>query len=186
MPGFLAGLDRRKALKVAGAGLGLMAWVAFFIVPQGKKFLDGRSQTALWKRNLETSQDLLRQIPRLEQEMAALKAASQWPDLSVAPEEPLPALLEMIAQAARTSKVQLLFVKPKEPLANLKPLPAGHFQLALELEAFGGYHEAGSFLDALENSERLLRVRAFKLQNNPKDPWRHQVNFTLETYWWGS
>ncbi len=174
--------EQRKILLGIGAGIGLVAWMAFFFVPQCGKWAAGYSKVTELRRKISETHQGLSQLSGVEQALARLRAQYELPAVTPPPEEQLPELLEMIAQTARSSQVSLLSVKPKENLSQLSAGPTGYLELPIQLEASAGYHQIGKFLDLLEHSESLVRVQKLKIQSNPDDLWKHQATLILQAY----
>ncbi|MBI3615492.1 MAG: type 4a pilus biogenesis protein PilO [Candidatus Omnitrophica bacterium] len=172
----------RRILSTVGAGIGFFIWAGFFFIPQCRVWAAGRSSIISMKQRIGLARQELTQLPGAEEELAKQKAQAEIFSAAHPPEEQLPELLEMIAQAARASQVKLILVKPKENLSQLSPSPTGFLEMPIQVEAVGGYHPIGKFLDALERSESLIRLQELKIQANPKDVWNHQTTLTFQVY----
>lgn len=177
-------LPRQKQILFGLLGvIGLIVWVNFFLIPQRRAWVTGRSRIQALRGEIASVRQKLNQLPVLENELANVAAQYPLPAVAVATEEQLPQLLEKIAQTAHLSQVRLLGVKPKGGLNRPVPDPSGFLVLSVLVEASAGYHELGMFLDALERSEALVRVQEMKIQADPKDRWHHQASFLLQVYY---
>lgn len=183
---------RRLLLKSLRFGLllfvGGVIWVRGFVIPQSRRLAEIRPKIRDLRNEMKEIQSGLRQLPSLEEEFARLSKESIGPAASgaakelVPPEERVPELLDQIAQAAKSSQVRLSQVKPGEELSRLRPGPSGFLELPIRVEATGGYHPLGRFLDLLERSNSLIRVRQLEIKPNPEEIWRHQASLTLQAY----
>ena len=178
----IAKADQKKIAIMVGSVVGFVAWIALFLLPQLNAWSQNRSKTGALKQKLDQTHGALAQLPNIEKELIRLRNQYELPAVTPPPEEQLPELLEMIAQAARTSQVNLLSVKPGGKLNQLSPGPTGYLELPIEVEALAGYHQFGKFLDILENSENLVRVQKLRLQSDPSDLFRHQTTLVMQAY----
>jgi len=164
------------------AGIGLVLWVVFFILPQSRMSAQARLEILAIQQKLAGVREDLKRLPAMKDELTRLTTEGVFSSVSRPPEEQLPELLGSIAQMARTSQVRLLAVKPKMELNALTPGPSGYLEMPLYLEAAAGYHQIGAFLDLLENSQHLVRLDEFNIKSDDTDPWRHRAVFTLRAY----
>ena len=175
--------DQQKRIVIGIGGLvGIILGVTLVLIPQAGLWNERRPKTAALKRQWLQAQQRLGRMPQAERELTDLKAKVELVQLTLSPEEQLPDLLERIAQAARGSQVRLSAVKPKADLASLTPGPSGYLELPVEVTASAGYHSLGAFLDALEQSEMLIRVQGLKIEHGSRDLWNHEATFTLQAY----
>jgi len=160
-----------------------VVWVNFFVIPQRRVLSEVSTQVQALRAQVIEARQGLAQRPALEAEVASLGAEYELPADALPPEEQVPELLKVITEVAKASQVGLLTVKPKVDLGQIAPGPSGYLELPIEIAASGGYHEIGTFLDALERSPSLLlRVQRFQIQANPQDLWHHQALFVLQAY----
>ncbi len=95
------------------------------------------------------------------------------------PETDLSQLLKYLSEQARASNVSLMGVEPKEG----EVVSGGGFrEVLLTLQARGGYHSLGLFLNRLETGERMMAVDHFELSADPQNPREHRMRLELRTY----
>ena len=172
---------KERILLGLGGAVALVLWFQIFHVPQHGIHSQRRAQVLSVRKKLQEARRNIKQLPSLEAELKRLSSGNGMA-FTFSPEEQLPELLEMIAQAARSSQVKLLTVRPQMDLNQLHPGPTGFLELPVRLEATAGYHQIGSFLDALERSERLVRLDSLEIVADPRDIWEHQVHCDLKVY----
>ena len=166
----------------AAAVLLCLVWFSLFVFPQARAFLSGRHKVSGLRQKVQETRQGLDRLREIEQQVTRLRAEYELPSVTPPPEQQLPELLEMIAQAGRTSQVDLISVKPKGNLRELSPGTTGYLELPLQVEAAGGYHRIGKFLDQLENSRSLVRVQQLRIQPDAEDMWRHGATLLLVAY----
>ncbi len=175
--------EQQKQIAVGiGGFIGMILGMTFVVIPQAGLRSERSPRVVALKQQLNQAHERLARTAPLERELEDLKRKVELGPPTLPPEEQLPDLLERIAQAARGSQVRLSAVKPKEDLANLAPGPSGYLELPVEVSASAGYHPLGAFLDALEQSEMLIRVQELEIKDDPRDLWNHQATLVLQAY----
>ncbi len=169
---------------VAGAGIvvGLFVWLQLFIIPQRSSLMDSCSRNKTIVKDMALLKEKIAKFPEMEKQLIQLAGQYDPRMVTTPPEKQLPEILEVIAQAAKASDVRLLGAKPRMEISDLSPGSSGFLELPVQVDASGGYHQLGLFLDSLESSRMLVRVHELKIQTNPEDIWHHQATFVLWTY----
>lgn len=174
---------RQKQILFGVLGLiGLVGWVSFFLLPQQRLMGQERMQLQELQSQVEQTRRGLAQMPVMEEQIRQLTARYQLPAVTKPPEQQLPDLLEMISQTARRAQVRVIAAKPSSDVSKLVPGPSGYLELQILLALSGGYHQTGTFLDTLERSGNLLRVRELALLPNPENLYHHQVVILFQAY----
>ena len=155
---------QRRILAVVLAVVGLFFWLQFLILPQTRSVGRLGSELTALRGKVESMQRDLRQLPEMEKKRAELAARTSAPVVSAPPEEQLPNLLDKIAQFARAARVRVVTLRPKQELAQAQVGPSGTLEIPLELVATAGYHQVGRFLNQLEQSDSLVRLRDLEIQ----------------------
>ena len=173
---------RRILIGIASA-IVVVVWVTVFAVPQQRTLAEVSAQVRALRAQVAEARRGLAQLPAMETEVASLVGTHPLPADAPPPEEQVLELLKAITEAARTSRVNLLTVKPKGDLGQVAPGVTGYVELPIELMASGGYHEIGAFVDAVERLPSfLLRIQRFQIQADPQDMWHHHAALALQAY----
>lgn len=166
---------------VLGA-IGLTVWLSLFLLPQQRAMEQARLQLQELQGQVDQMHQGLAQMPAMEEQIAQLTAQYQLPVFTKPPEQQLPELLEMISQTARRAQVRVVVAKPKADVNKLLPGPSGYLELQMAVGLVGGYHQIGTFLDALERSGSLLRVRELAVIHGSEDLYHHQAAVLFQAY----
>lgn len=162
--------------------IGLYAWIGLFLLPRQRALGQNRAQLQDLQRQVEQTRHGFSQMPAMQEEIRRLTAAYKLPEVTKPPEQQLPELLEEISQVARRSQVRIVASKPNADVNKLLPGSSGYLELQILIAAAGGYHQVGAFLDALEQSDRLLRVRELGVLSNPDSIGRHITIVLFQAY----
>ena len=167
-----------RLLAVVLSAVGLAFWLQFFIIPQtGLAARLGSELTGLRVKVERVRRDVQR-LPELEQKRDHLIAQYSISPVSTPPEEQLPNLLDQIAQFARTTRVHVVTLRVKQDLTQAQVGPSGYLEIPLELAATAGYHQVGRFLDQLEQSDSLVRLRELEIRPS-KEMLQQEVKMML-------
>ena len=178
----LAPEQQKKIFSGLCAVIGVVVWFNFFFAPQWRRWSQGRPEVGRLRQEATRIREGIGQIPVMEAELSSLTEQYKLPAVSQPPEEQLPQLLEEIAKMAHAAQVRVVAVKLKKDLGVLTPGPSGYLELPMQLEVAAGYHQLGAFVDALERSERLVRIQEFGISGDSQDLWRHPAVFILQAY----
>lgn len=162
--------------------VGGVVWLNFFFIPQQRNLSTLSPKLTDLRRKVGQTRQQLGGLPALAAELDRLRRQYQFSGPIPPAEEQLPDLLEKITRAGRSASAQLLVVKSKGDLAQLTPGPSGYLEVPIEVVASAGYHQIGMFLDALERSENLIRIKEFHIEPDPRDIWHHQATFLFQAY----
>lgn len=173
--------QRQLLVGVLGA-LAMVAWWLFVLGPQQREGAERGATRHTLQAQVADLQRQRQDLPAMEAEVARLTTELGLSTLARRPEEQLPDLLQAITQMAQAARVRVLTLKPRADLGALTPGPSGYLELPVAMETVAGYHELGEFLDALEQSSRLVRVGEFQIGPTPEDLWHHQAVIVLQVY----
>ena len=179
---FLQGRDLKPILTGVILVMGILVWSQLYLIPQRSRLMDLRLRNETITKDMALLKQKLVQMPQMEKQLKELTGQYDPRMVTTPPEKQLPEILETIAKAAKTSDVRLIVSKPKMDIEALSPSASGFLELPVQVEASGGYHQIGLFLDALEGSKMLVRIHELKIQASSDDIWHHHATFVLWTY----
>lgn len=162
--------------------IGFFAWLQLFLFPQRAALAQARAQIQELRGQVEQVRAGLAQQPAMEEETRRLQAEYKLPEVTKPPEQQLPELLELISQVARQAGVRVVAAKPKGDVSKLLPGASGYLELPVLVLVSGGYHQIGQFLDALEQSETLLRVRELSVMDDEEKLYEHTGAVLFQAY----
>ena len=158
--------EKKRIALMAGALvlIGFFVWLQMLVLPQTNMVARSGSELTALRGKVERMRRDLSHLPEMERKFAEMSAQYSSPADAAPPEEQLPNLLDKITQFARVARVRVVTLKPKEDLAKVQIGSSGYLEIPLELEATAGYHQVGRFLDQLEQSDSLVRLRELKIE----------------------
>ena len=164
----------------------LTGYMKFFLGPALQK--NGRlgSEIKDLRQRLKSTKASLARLPQMEKEIAQLHQKSETLKVRFPSKAELPELLEHLSGIAESSDVKIVEILP----ASMMPAPSktekvgqgAYEELPIAFTAKSGYHELGSFINRLENSERIFTVKDIEVKADPSDPKRHHVRLVVATF----
>lgn len=162
--------------------VGFGVWNVGFLSPQRRALAKTRPQIQRLHREITDIRKRLDRLPHMEVQVGQWSVSHERSTPALPPEEQVPILLDKIVQAARTAHLHVLTAKPTVDFHEAAPSSSGFLELPVVVQASAGYHEIGSFLDTLEQSENLVRVQGLEIRSDPADLWHHQTTVLLLLY----
>lgn len=175
-------LDDKKTILVI-----LMSSIIFFldfifvIGWQNKRINTIRPQIKQIKADINTINDNFANIEELKKKFAiGKKEIISGGQLSI--------LMEEISNIANKNNALIMRIQPsadqkgKKETKN-KTVLTGKFTPAfIDIELSCGYHNLGSFINALENSVNFMRIQNIKIISNENDYSSHRIALLIKTY----
>lgn len=179
-------LENRKLI-LGGVVVFLAVWVflKYFLGPAVGKARTLGTEASQIRRNLTATRTALGKLPQLEADAVRLRRSAKELAVRFPSESELPELLEHLSRVAEKSEVEIVEISPTRVIQveEKKGTPSALYEeLPIALTARSGYHELGSFINQLENSERIFMVKNIEVKADPSDRKRHHVELVLGTF----
>lgn len=185
-------LDKKKILLIIAASLVVVYLDFAFLVKSQFRSLRGiRSKITKLKKelgNLNKDLDIMRD---LEQKQTDIKQETISKVKQIITEEQLPLLIQDISRIANEHSVKIMQIKPVKDLKApggkasniIKPDIGKLTSILITLDLTCGYHNLGSFINDLDNSEQFIAmIEELKIISDPADYLQQRVNLTLKVY----
>jgi Tfp pilus assembly protein PilO len=177
---------KKEEVKLALMGVGalvlLFIWYDLFFVPTRANLQDVGLRAKTMAQDVKLVKEKMTKLGVMQKQLDEMAAQYDARMITMLPEEQLPELFQVITQAARTSDVRIANIKPKVEVNQLSPSTSGFLEVPIQVDASGAYHNLGKFLDAIESSKALFRVREIKVEANPADIWHHEASVVIWAY----
>jgi len=164
----------------------LMGYMKFFLGPALQKGGRLGSEVKDLKQHLMSTQASLVKLPQMEKEIVRLRQKSEASKVRFPSKTELPELLEHLSEVAESSDVKIVEILPANmipaPMKMEKVVQGAYEELPIAFTAKSGYHELGSFINRLENSERIFTVKDIEIKADPSDPKRHHIRLVVATF----
>ncbi len=129
----------------------------------------------------ETS--LREQYHQMSESVAALRS-------TLPGEEELPAMIEFLSGLANQTSVRIQTIFPQRSLqglgdtakGGLPSSPVVYQEIPIQIDALGGYHQLGAFLNLVEASNKPIQLASLHIVANRRESKRHLIKLVLRSY----
>ncbi|MBU4304657.1 MAG: type 4a pilus biogenesis protein PilO [Candidatus Omnitrophica bacterium] len=121
----------------------------------------------------------MKNFAALEQEFAFLDKNFKDFINRLPSQKEFPVFLELISRMAKENNVKIIAIEPQKVINN----PGLFFvRILIFIDAFCGYHDFGKFINALESSEKLMKVETMTINADEDGGGQHQVFLALNVF----
>ena len=175
---------QKRAYVILGAAALFFLAVLFLAVIPGTGIVITRMAT---HSNLEKTIDLaekdIAKLPIVRDKLAELKEEYAFYSVKIPSRKEIGEFLESLAITAGRSDIRLLSVTPLDQPAAATFKPAEKYSdMMLVISAKGGYHQINRFVEHLESGRGFSSIRDIRIQNDTKNPTRHDAHIVLKVY----
>lgn len=174
----------KRAYVILSATLIFFLLVLFLIILPGVRsyFITSTTQHKI-ENDIELAKNDISKIPDMEKKLAAIKEEYSGYAAKIPGRKEIGEFLESLATTAGESDIRLLSVTPLEQRKSDEDRSWEHYSdMMVLISAKGGYHHINRFVDYLERGRGFSSVRDFRMQYDPKNPTRHDVDIVLKIY----
>ena len=113
-------------------------------------------------------------------QIARLKAQLQKGGYKIPSKEEV---LDGISRIAHQNRIKIDQMIPGKGIQEIleKDAEEQYYSFPISVEAQGGYHDIGRFVDQLEKDNVYKSISAVTIESNPKDPDQHTVKLIIKT-----
>lgn len=180
----IAGLDDKQRYWIFAGILVFIFLLDYLILmrPQLNTLSKINPEIKLLKDDLKKAKDDIQKIDYYKGEVEKLKGSVSEANIKVKPKEAVPLVLEHISRIADQNGVVINQIMPEpegQEVAIQNPERI-YYRLPISVEARGGYHQFGRFINALENGEVYIEVKTFSISSAGVETRQHKINLKLD------
>lgn len=154
----------------------------FLLLPQVTRVFHAVASSNSISSELNKSKSEISRMGEFSKKIDSYKDKVNSYEKMLPAEQEIPALLENLSTMAKSSNIKIVGITPVET-AEGKTQKAGVYQeIPILISAKSGYHELGSFLSHLENSDRFMKVGNISIKSNNATPKKHDIDLLVLTY----
>ena len=155
----------------------------FFMKPQLNTLNTLSPKLTILRQDITQATDNIAQIDFYRSEIGQLKEKFKKSDFKILSKEEANLILEGISRLATQNKVKIDQILPFKgpPELLLKNKEGSYYSFPIRLEAKGGYHDIGRFLDQLERDNVFKSITALTIVSNADDPTHHSIKLTVKS-----
>lgn len=168
-----------KGQKIAIGIFAAALYIFFILWPLMKAATKGSGEVKKLKKEVQTTESDIANMGKLKEKLDQLKKDVDDFEARLVKEENINLLLEELSRMATQSQVKIQGIKPQKPEFQSGAI-YGEFPVIVE--AKGGYHSLGAFVNKLEYSKYFLSVKDIKMEFDPDNPTSHNCRLTIAAY----
>ncbi len=175
--------DPKKMLIVITVSViaGLVLYVTLVLGPQIVKIFGVRAALVKVRAELSAARADIAKIGSMKSAVEAYNNKVGKYEKTLPTEEGIPALLESLAEMAKSSNMSIVGIVPVE-MKKDKPKGRVYAEIPIMISAKGGYHELGRFMSRVETSDRFIKIIDMQIKVNKPIPKKHDVELSVVTY----
>lgn len=194
-------LEKIILIGVAAAVL-VFSLIQFGMVPSFRKLGALKNEIIKERETLKNNQALVASKSQLQARLASAQERLKGYEMALPPYREMPNILQKIAEVAYASKVKIIKIEPlriekpaeaakarvavpvkpgAKPEAPKKPA-AIYTEIPIQVEARGGYHALGEFINMIETSDNIMSIGDIEIRANPGDIQNHNAKLLVVAY----
>jgi len=180
----------------------IFSLIQFGMVPSFRKLGALKKEIIKEKETLKNDKALVASKSQLEARLASMQERLKGYEMALPPYREMPNILQKIAEVAYASKVKIIKI---EPLRTEKPAEAAkakaaapakpgakpeppktpatiYTEVPIQVEAKGGYHALGEFVNMIETSDNIMSIGDIEIRANSADIQNHNAKLLVIAY----
>jgi len=179
-------LKEKQKLYILFGIFGIAALVIYYnllLRPQFRGFIVNNREYCAVRVRVRNAENLIKNEARIKKQHGELTKQVRLSEQQLAGHDEIAALLEDFSSVAESSGVKILRIKPLEALDNISQADNGFYsEFPILIEARGGYHQCGVFVNNLESMAAFIRIDDVDIKGRSEDPRRHDIRLRVTTY----
>lgn len=179
-------LKEKQKLYILFGIFGVAALAIYFnllLKPQFRSFIANNREYCAVRSRVRNAENLITNEAGIKKQHDELSKQVKLSEKQLAGHDEIAALLEDFSSVAESSGVKILSIKPLETLDNISKAGSGFYsEFPILIEARGGYHQCGIFVNNLENMTTFIRIDDVYIKSRSEDPRRHDIRLRVNTY----
>lgn len=179
---FIQNFFEKNIYCVVGGFLLIVFLLDYFLIM--KRQIDALStvnpKVTLLQQEIAETKDNIQKSGAYKMQIARLKEQLQKSGYKIPSKEEV---LDGISRIAHQNKIKIDRMIPGKGIQEVlqKDLEGQYYAFPISVEAQGGYHDIGRFVDQLERDNLYKSISALTIESNPKNPTQHIVRLMIKT-----
>ena len=179
----ISNIDERYRYYIGGGVLLFLFLLDYFIImgPQLNNLTKMTPQFKLMEEDIQKAETDIQNKENYQKQVKDLSAKITEEDVKIRSKEEVPLTLEYISRLADENNIRIDQIKPNTAGQNklLENKGRRYFAVPIVLEAKGGYHDVGKFLNQIESGDVFFNIKDFSMTSLGESKY-HKIKLTLE------
>ena len=162
----------------------IMVYYSLLLRPQFLRFIVNNREFYAVRARVKDSRLLIANGDRIKMQLQDLEKQSELFEEKLPSQDEVSSLLEDFSDIAESSGVKILRIKPLEVIDSISETGARselYSEFPILIEARGGYHQCGIFINKLESIDRFIRIDEVDIRARSQDPRHHDIRLRAST-----
>lgn len=171
--------DKKKIIIKISILVAVCAVSSFLLFPQLVSMEKTAKSISTLKNNIKALETDIKNLDGLKSELSTLTTKEAIYKYKMPPQEEFSSILENLSNMASINSVKIIAIEPRPPVYS----ESFYVEIPVFINAYCGYHQLGKFIDAVENSDRVMKITSLKINaGSIKDIYNHSVVITVSAY----
>jgi Tfp pilus assembly protein PilO len=179
----ISNIDEKYRYYIGGGVLLFLFLLDYFIImgPQLNNLTKMTPQFKLMEEDIQKAETDIQNKENYQKQVKDLSAKITEEDVKIRSKEEVPLTLEYISRLADENNIRIDQIKPNTAGQNklLENKGRRYFAVPIVLEAKGGYHDVGKFLNQIESGDVFFNIKDFSMTSLGESKY-HKIKLTLE------
>ncbi|MDO8581114.1 MAG: type 4a pilus biogenesis protein PilO [Candidatus Omnitrophota bacterium] len=179
----ISNIDEKYRYYIGGGVLLFLFLLDYFIImgPQLNNLTKMTPQCKLMEEDIQKAETDIQNKENYQKQVKDLSAKITEEDVKIRSKEEVPLTLEYISRLADENNIRIDQIKPNTAGQNklLENKGRRYFAVPIVLEAKGGYHDVGKFLNQIESGDVFFNIKDFSMTSLGESKY-HKIKLTLE------
>lgn len=175
----------KQKLYVLFGIFGIAAIIFYYnllLKPQASGFLAANREFGIVKMRLRSAEALIANEVRIKKQYENLSKETRVLEQRLLAQGEISNLVGDFSRVAESSGVKILRIKPLGEIGGTVGPNELYAEFPILIEARGGYHQLGSFVDKLEDMDRFISIEDVDIKGRSGDPRHHDIKLRVRTY----
>ena len=180
-------INEKQKLYILFGIFGIVAIMVYYnllLKPQFSSFIAHNREYYAVRKRVKDAKILIANEDRIKTQLDSFKKQSELFEKKLPSQDEVSSLLEDFSDIAESSEVKILRIKPLEVIDSISGAEVRkelYYEFPILIEARGGYHQCGIFINKLENMDRFIRIDEIDIRGTSRDPRHHDIRLRAST-----
>lgn len=164
----------------------LVGYFYFFLKPRMRALGQLLPKVASLRQDVELARSDIANIDNFKTEISSLRNELGRYEASLPGKKDIAPILDHLSKIASQTGVKIVGIgelkEVKGKVPELKGVQQTYSEVLIGIDLKSGYHQLGSFINKVESSARLMKLRDIEIKADPRNPGEHKVKLILSAF----
>lgn len=176
--------EKAKAI-VLSASISVVALIVYFnllLTPNLRALSELSPKVINKSSDLERANTAIANIANFKQKLSSLKSEVGDYEARLPSEKEVASVLDYLSRIASATGVKIIEIRELEKLRRKEDPRQLYDEVLISMTTMAGFHQIGRFINKVETSTRLMKVREFQIRVSPGTFKEHNVKLIIGVF----